>query len=226
MNNNKITFILHKPQLSENIGACARAIKNFNFQNLYMIDPKPIFPNDKILATSVGAKDVINKIKSSGLSDTYRAIKTKIDYPMVMGYSAVGTVSLDNKKYNLVKGTRVFTNSCHQEEGLVDYNMCVKIPDEVDFKSASFGAIGGIALQSIKCIPKSSSTIALIGLGLLGQVTSVPMEELMKHKEAMAKKDIQNVDPVVSGTTVVNVYSEDDFDEQFEALSKALSEEE
>ena len=26
-----------------------------------MIDPKPIFPNDKILATSVGAKDVINK---------------------------------------------------------------------------------------------------------------------------------------------------------------------
>ena len=42
----------------------------------------------------------------------------------------------------------------------------------------------------------------------------------------MAKKDIQNVDPVVKATTVVNVYSEDDFDEQFEALSKALSEEE
>ena len=63
MNNNKITFILHKPQLSENIGACARAIKNFNFQNLYMIDPKPIFPNDKILATSEGAKDIINKSK-------------------------------------------------------------------------------------------------------------------------------------------------------------------
>ena len=28
-----------------------------------MIDPKPICPNDKILATSVGAKDVINKSK-------------------------------------------------------------------------------------------------------------------------------------------------------------------
>ena len=117
-------------------------------------------------------KDVINKIKSSGISDTYRAIKTKIDYPMVMGYSAVGTVSCDNKKYNLVKGTRLFTNSCHQEEGLIDYNMCVEIPNNVDYKSASFGAIGGIALQSIKCIPKQSNTIALIGLGLLGQVTS------------------------------------------------------
>ena len=54
---------MHKPQLSENIGACARGIKNFNFQNLIVIDPKPIYPNDKILATSVGAKNIINKSK-------------------------------------------------------------------------------------------------------------------------------------------------------------------
>ena len=63
MSKNNISFILHKPQLSENIGACARAIKNFNFNKLLLIDPKPIFPNDKILATSVGAKDIINKGK-------------------------------------------------------------------------------------------------------------------------------------------------------------------
>ena len=56
-----ISFILHKPQLSENIGACARALKNFNFTKLSLVDPKPIFPNDKILATSVGAKDIIKK---------------------------------------------------------------------------------------------------------------------------------------------------------------------
>ena len=70
----------------------------------------------------------------------------------------------------------------------------------------------------------SSTTLVLSGM--LGQVQTVPMEALMKHKEAMAKKNIQNVDPIVQATTVVNVYSEDDFDEQFEALSKALSEEE
>ena len=63
MSFNKISFILHKPQLSENIGACARAIKNFSFSNLFLINPKPVFPNDKILATSVGAKDIINKAK-------------------------------------------------------------------------------------------------------------------------------------------------------------------
>ena len=54
-----ISFILNKPQLSENIGACARAIKNFNFNKLTIVNPKPLFPNDKILATSVGAKEII-----------------------------------------------------------------------------------------------------------------------------------------------------------------------
>ena len=63
MSKNNISFILHKPQLSENIGACARAIKNFSFKRLVLINPKPIFPNDKILATSVGAKDIIKQSK-------------------------------------------------------------------------------------------------------------------------------------------------------------------
>ena len=60
---NNISFILHKPQLSENIGACARAMKNFNFSKLIIINPKPIFPNDKIVATSVGANEIIKKSK-------------------------------------------------------------------------------------------------------------------------------------------------------------------
>ena len=63
MSSRNISFILHKPQLSENIGACARAIKNFNFNKLLIINPKPNFPNDKILATSVGAKDIVKKTK-------------------------------------------------------------------------------------------------------------------------------------------------------------------
>jgi tRNA/rRNA methyltransferase len=77
MSFNNILFILHQPQLSENIGACARAIKNFNFKKLAVINPKPIFPNDKILATSVGAKDVI--INSKIHKDLESAVK-KVDY--------------------------------------------------------------------------------------------------------------------------------------------------
>ena len=58
-----ISFILNKPQLSENIGACARAMKNFKFSSLIIVNPKPSFPNDKIIATSVGAKEIINQAK-------------------------------------------------------------------------------------------------------------------------------------------------------------------
>ena len=40
---NKFGFILVKPQLGENIGACARSMKNFGFSKLYIVDPKLIF---------------------------------------------------------------------------------------------------------------------------------------------------------------------------------------
>ena len=63
MSFSNVSFILNKPQLSENIGACARAIKNFNFKKLILVNPKPLFPNDKIIATSVGAKEIINYSK-------------------------------------------------------------------------------------------------------------------------------------------------------------------
>ena len=43
MSFNNISFILHQPQLSENIGACARAIKNFNFKKLVNYKTKANF---------------------------------------------------------------------------------------------------------------------------------------------------------------------------------------
>ena len=77
MSKKNISFILHKPQLSENIGACARALKNFNFDKLILINPKPSFPNDKIIATSVGAKDIIKKSK---VYENLEPALDKIDY--------------------------------------------------------------------------------------------------------------------------------------------------
>ena len=83
MSKNNISFILHKPQLSENIGACARAIKNFSFKKLILINPKPIFPNDKIFATSVGAKNIIHQTKV--YENTEKALK---DVDIVIATSA------------------------------------------------------------------------------------------------------------------------------------------
>ena len=60
---NKFGFILIKPQLGENIGACARSMKNFGFSKLNIVSPKFSFPNHKTKTTSVGAYDIINKAK-------------------------------------------------------------------------------------------------------------------------------------------------------------------
>ena len=60
---NKFGFILVKTQLGENIGACARSMKNFGFSKLHIVNPKINFPNHKTKATSVGAYDIINKAK-------------------------------------------------------------------------------------------------------------------------------------------------------------------
>ena len=56
-------FILCKPQLGENIGFVARALKNFNIPNLRIVNPKCEWPNKKAIATSVGAKNILQSTK-------------------------------------------------------------------------------------------------------------------------------------------------------------------
>ena len=58
-----IYFILVRPQLGENIGSVARAIKNFNITKLRIVNPRCGWPNEKSQATSVGAKDILKKTK-------------------------------------------------------------------------------------------------------------------------------------------------------------------
>ena len=56
-------FILVRPQMGENIGSVARAIKNFNIKYLRIVKPRCNWPNQKAIATSVGAKDILKSAK-------------------------------------------------------------------------------------------------------------------------------------------------------------------
>ena len=60
---NKFGFILVNPQLGENIGSCARSLKNFGFSNLNIVSPRDPWPNTKAKMTSVGAFNVIKSAK-------------------------------------------------------------------------------------------------------------------------------------------------------------------
>ncbi|RPF74307.1 MAG: rRNA methyltransferase [Rickettsiales bacterium TMED289] len=140
MSFSNISFILNKPQLSENIGACARAMKNFNFFNLIVIDPKPSFPNDKIIATSVGAKELITKAK------VYKNIEDSLkNYDYLIATTArfrnknIDHINTDqlknidfNKKVGFIFGSEASGLSNHE----VSYANCtLNIPTNESFKS-------------------------------------------------------------------------------------------
>lgn len=52
-------IILSRPQLGENIGASARAMKNFGLSEIRLIAPKAAWPNQKAAAMAVGAADLL-----------------------------------------------------------------------------------------------------------------------------------------------------------------------
>ena len=159
MSKNNISFILHKPQLSENIGACARALKNFNFSKLVLINPKPIFPNDKILATSVGAKNIINQSKSY---DNLEKALGKID--VVIATSArfrnknIKHINLEDlKKINFKKNVGFLFGS--EASGLsndeISYaNYTLQIPTNPEFKSLNLSHSLIIIAQYVASIIK------------------------------------------------------------------------
>ena len=159
MSKNNISFILHRPQLSENIGACARAIKNFSFKKLILIKPKPIFPNDKIFATSVGAKNIIHQTKV--YENTEKALK---DVDILIATSArfrnrnIKHINLDDlKKIDFKKKVGFFFGS--EASGLsndeISYaNYTLQIPTNPEFKSLNLSHSLIIIAQIISSILK------------------------------------------------------------------------
>jgi len=156
---NNISFILHKPQLSENIGACARAMKNFNFSKLIVINPKPSFPNDKIIATSVGAKEIIKNCKV--YENLESAIKN-IDYLIATSSrfrnKNIKHISLNelskidfSKKVAFLFGSEA---SGLSNKEIVYANCTMQIPTNPNFKSLNLSHSVIIVAQVVSSIIK------------------------------------------------------------------------
>ena len=190
---NNITFILHKPQLSENIGACARALKNFNFSNLSVVDPKPIYPNDKILATSVGARNIINKSK---VFDELGSAVEKLDY--LIATSArfrnknIKHISLEDLKkidFNKKVGFLFGSEASGLSNNEISYaNYTLQIPTNPQFKSLNLSHSLIIIAQYVSSILKSKS----FDYKKSKKVKSASRKEIL----AMANLCIQNLDSI------------------------------
>ena len=61
----------------------------------------------------------------------------------------------------------------HAEVVFVPKNLCVKIPDGVEFHQAAFTTLGTIALKGIRQAELNlGENVAVIGLGLIGLLTA------------------------------------------------------
>ena len=72
--------------------------------------------------------------------------------------------------------------------------------------------------------PMDSSKVVLAQM--IGVEQQISIVDLMEHQAQMRKKETVSTDPLCQSTQIMNIYSEDDFDEQFEALSAELAAEE
>jgi predicted dehydrogenase/threonine dehydrogenase-like Zn-dependent dehydrogenase len=63
--------------------------------------------------------------------------------------------------------------AAHAELLSVPKNLCVRLPDAVDFESAAFATLGAIALQGVRLAePTLGESVVVIGLGLIGQLAA------------------------------------------------------
>lgn len=115
-------------------------------------------------------RQVLQKIKTDGLSPTIRAIASKLEQPLPLGYCSAGIVlEVGTAVREFKVGDRVISNGRHAEVVAVPEQLCAKIPEGVNNEDATFTVISAIALQGIRLIePQLGESVAVIGLGLIG----------------------------------------------------------
>ncbi len=123
-------------------------------------------------------RQVVSQVQRQGLWETYKLVQDRLDTPLQLGYSCAGTVVQVGENISTLKpGDRVACAgggyASHAEMNYIPLNLAAKIPASVPFQHAAFTTLGAIAMQGVR---QSNVTlgecVAVIGLGLLGQLTA------------------------------------------------------
>src|SRR3990167_2779557 len=122
-------------------------------------------------------KRVIEKAKNEGILKTFSDAMGRLDTPTPLGYSAAGiVVEAGIEAHEFAPGDRVACIgqgfASHADYISVPINLAVKISDDVSTEFAAFGMLGCIAMHGIRSANLTfGSSVAVLGLGLLGQLT-------------------------------------------------------
>ena len=123
-------------------------------------------------------KSLFQRLQTTGVASVVATVRAKLDRAKALGYSAAGEVlEVGEGAPEFHVGQRVACAgvgyASHAERIWVPRNLCVPIPENVDYDSASFVALGSIALQAVRVAEaKIGEHVAVLGLGLVGLVTT------------------------------------------------------
>ena len=132
----------------------------------------------KTLKQPQNIKKVLEMVKSQGLTKTIARVRSKLEKTNSTGYSAAGIVLEIGKNIKDIKqGDRVACAGAgianHAEFIAVPENLICKVPQDLPLDLASTITLGSIAMQGVRrADPKLGEFIAVIGLGILGQLTA------------------------------------------------------
>ena len=123
-------------------------------------------------------RDVLSKISRDGLLATVSTVRSRLDQPSALGYSSAGTViAVGEGVADITPGDRVACagagHAVHAEFACVPRLLTARIPSQaVSFDEAAFTTLGAVALHGVRnADAKLGDIAAVIGLGLLGQLT-------------------------------------------------------
>lgn len=130
-------------------------------------------------------REVVSKVQRDGIFSAVQAVRSRLDQPQSPGYSSSGTVlAISQGVTGIQPGDRVACAGAgfavHAEIACVPRLLVARIPacdpvsgrGEVPFDQAAFATLGAIALHGIRTAEaKLGDMVAVIGLGLLGQLT-------------------------------------------------------
>lgn len=127
-------------------------------------------------------KQVIDSLLQLGPVQTYRAVTKQLEAYSPLGYSSAGEViEVGEGVIEFCKGDLVASAgvgyAVHAEIVSVPKNLVVKLKGGTNLKNAAYNTLGAIAMQSIRQADlRLGETCAVIGLGLLGQLTCLMLK--------------------------------------------------
>ncbi len=122
-------------------------------------------------------KQVLRKLQHEGPMPTYRAVTTRLEAPQPLGYACAGVVvEVGEGVERFAPGDRVACAGAgyanHAELVTVPENLVVHVPGELALEKAAYATLGAIAMQGVRVAdPRLGEVAAVIGLGLIGQLT-------------------------------------------------------